>query len=133
MANPLLGEVAFPGVQVPGFENGGTVVVDFNALATLEGELQNSIETLGLDVLQSPTVMRTVFRVALEEHHGAVDDRTAGKIIQQLGTEVAAEAVAKSFALCFPEAAKAGNGNPPRGAKKSAPGTSRSARASGSK
>jgi hypothetical protein len=119
-------------VPIPGFEQGGTVLLDFNALARLEGELQEKLEEMGTAALKSPRTMITVFAAALEEYHGAVDERTVGKIIHALTPDVAAELVERSFALAFPEAAEAGAGDPPGGAK-TAPGKSASASTSGSK
>lgn len=123
MANPLKGEVDLPPVAVPGFEQGGTVLLDFNALCTLEEELGAGVEEMGAEALQSPSKMRQVFRVALEEHHGAVDDRTVGKIIQALGPSVSGELMLEAFRRSFPEAAEGGTGDPPKPAK--AGGTSR--------
>ncbi|WP_404713197.1 hypothetical protein [Sphingomonas sp. MMS24-J13] len=115
MANPLKGEVAFPAVpDLPGFEAGGTLVLDFNALCTLEDELGEEIGRIGAESLQSPKMMRTVFRVAMEEHHKAVDDVTVGKIIQAVGIDTAAALVLRAFSLSFPEAAKDGDANPPK-------------------
>lgn len=132
MANRLKGEIALPKVDVVGFEKGGTLLLDFNALCTLEGELQGHIEEVGLAVLQSPRAMRKVMQAALEEHHGAVDERTAGKVIQALGMEKAGELIQQTFLLSFPEAAE-GNADPRPTAATAAAGTSRSATASGSK
>lgn len=133
MANGYKGEVAFPGVPVTGFEQGGVILLDFNALATLEDELPDLLQgELGLEALQSPKVMRAVWRVAMEERHGAVDDRTAGRIIHHVGVEASAQLLEKAFKLSFPEAAKDGSADPSQGAQ-SAPGTSSAVTASGSK
>jgi hypothetical protein len=133
MANPLLGEVALPKMNVAGFEAGGIVVLDFNALCSLESELAQTIDEIGTAVLESPTMMRSVLRVALEEHHGKVDDRIVGKIIQAIGADAAAEIILKSFTLAFPEAAN-GTGNPPKPpAKKNRAGTGGAALKSGAK
>ena len=134
LANKEKGEVAFPGVDVVGFEKGGIIVFDFNALAQVETALKELIDDIGTRVLTSPSAMRTVMQAALEEHHGAIDDRTAGKIIQALklnGTDPGAM-LAESYLICFPEAAVDGDADPLAG-ENGAPGTSPSAAASGSK
>lgn len=133
VANPLKGEVEFPPVDVVGFEQGGILVLDFNALCTLEGVLGEKIEEIGGAALQSPQMMRTVMRVAMFEHHGDVDDRTVGKVIQGIGVDNAAALTNKAFELSFPEAAKAG-GNPPQSPPKgSAAGTGNGASERGAK
>jgi hypothetical protein len=133
MANPLKGEVALPPVAVPGFEGGGTVLLDFNALCTLEQELGTGVEEMGGEALQSPAKMRQVFRVSLEEHHGKVDDRAVGKIIQALGPDVAGELMLTAFKRSFPEAAKGGDADPPKPAAKKVGGTSPAATKSGAR
>jgi len=131
MANPELGEVAFPAVDVIGFEEGGILVLDFNALCTLEGEVSQKITSIGADVLQSPSMMRTVFRIALEARHGQVSERDAGEIIQRIGPARAGELVAEAFLLSFPPAeGGTSDGNPP---KPGANGTGKSASANGSR
>jgi len=115
-ANPLKGEVALPPMDVAGFEAGGVMLLDFNALCSLEGELQEKVEQIGAAVLESPSMMRSVMRVALEDRHGVVEDRLVGKIIQTLGMDVAAEKILEAFTLSFPEAAKTGNADPRTGA-----------------
>lgn len=132
LANRHKGEVAFPGVDIPGFERGGILLFDFNALAAVETTLKGLIDDIGTRVLTSPSAMITVMQAALEEHHGAVDARTAGKIIQALGREQASELLAESYLLCFPEAAQGGDADPPPAAA-DAVGTSPNAAASGSK
>ena len=111
-ANPLLGEVALPPVNVAGFEAGGVLVLDFNALCSLEGVLAKKIDEIGTAVLESPSMMRTVMRVALEQHHPTVDEIEAGRVIQAIGLDVAAELILKAFTLSFPEAAPGGTADP---------------------
>lgn len=132
LANKHKGEVAFPGIDVIGFEGGGILLFDFNALAAVETALNMMIEDIGTRVLTSPNAMITVMQAALEEHHGAVDARTAGKVIQEIGSKRASELLAESYQLCFPEAAAGGDADPLAGAN-AAPGTSQSAGKSGSK
>ncbi len=129
MANALKGEVALPKVPVPGFEDGGTLLLDFNALCALEDELGTGVEDMGGEALQSPSKMRQVFRISLVEHHGDVDDRVVGKIIQALGPTVAGELMLEAFTRSFPEAAKDGGGDPPKRVKPA--GTSPAALKSG--
>jgi hypothetical protein len=111
-ANPLLGEVALPPVDVAGFQAGGVILLDFNALCSLEGELKLAVDDMGTAVLESPTMMRSLMRVAMEDHHGRVEDRIVGKIIQRLGHDKSAELIMEAFALSFPEVAKGGTADP---------------------
>lgn len=132
LANKHKGEVAFPGVDVVGFEKGGILLFDFNALAAVETTLKGMIEDIGTKVLASPTSMIVVMQAVLEEHHGAVDSRTAGKIITALGPAKAGELLAEAYVLSFPEAVENGTADPLQGASK-APGSSPSVGKSGSK
>lgn len=132
LANKHKGEVAFPKVDVIGFEKGGILLFDFNALASVETTLKGMIEDIGTRVLASPSAMITVMQAALEEHHGAVDARTAGKVIQAIGPAAASELLAEAYTLSFPEAVESGTADPLQGAK-AAPGASPSAVKSGSK
>lgn len=139
-ANPLKGEVAFPKIAVEGFEKGGIVLLDFNALCALEGELGEKIDEIGGAALKSPQMMRTVMRIALEEHHGAVADKTVGKIIQAVGVDKVSELLLEAFTLSFPEAANATEDPPkppkqpkPNRATRRAAGTGRGASKRGAK
>lgn len=132
LANKHKGEVAFPDVDVVGFEKGGILLFDFNALAAVETTLKGMIEDIGTRVLASPSAMITVMQAALEEHHGAVDARTAGKVIQAIGPAKASELLAEAYTLSFPEAVESGTADPLMGAS-AAPGASPSAGKSGSK
>lgn len=116
VANPYKGDVALPLVDVPGFEAGGTLLLDVNALCSLE-EVLDFGKGIDAATLSTPRVLRQVVQAGLEEHHGAVDDRTVGKIIGALGIGAMAELVMLSFTRSFPEAAVDGAGNPPKAAK----------------
>lgn len=125
LANKHLGEVAFPGIGVPGFEQGGIILFDFYALALTEEAFKTGIEEVGMAMLTSPNAMITAMQAALNQHHDAVDSRTAAKIIQALkfkGVDAGA-LLQESFIICFPEAAAKGDVDPPEGATES-PGTS---------
>lgn len=134
LANKHLGEVAFPGVAIPGFEGGGIILFDFYALALTEDAFKTGIEEVGMAMLTSPNAMITAFQAALNQHHNVVDTRTAAKIIQALKFQgVAAEELLKdSFLICFPEAVESDDANPPQG-ESAAPGTSKSASKTGSR
>lgn len=132
LANKHKGEVAFPGVDVVGFEKGGILLFDFNALAAVETTLKGMIEDIGTKVLASPSTMIVVMQAALEEHHGSIDARTAGKIIHAIGPSIASELLAEAFTLGFPEAVESGTADPLKGAS-AAPGASSSPGKSGSK
>lgn len=128
MANKIKGEIALPAVDVEGFEKGGTIVLNFNALCALEDELGTTIDSLGSVALKSPKTIRTIFRIGLAHHHGDIADAVAGDVIQELGLMKAAEIVISAMTASFPEAAKDGTGNPP---KKGKDGTGKTASAAG--
>ena len=131
-ANPLKGEVAFAAnPDVAGFERGGILVLDFNALCALEEELGEKIEEIGEAALRSPRMMRTVFRIGLEARHGGLDDRPVGQLIQAIGMDEAAQLALRAFELSFPEAAKDGDGDPPKAAARKTRGTGPAALKSG--
>lgn len=131
-ANPLKGEVGFPAnPDVAGFEAGGIIVLDFNALCALEEELGEKIDQIGEAALRSPMMMRTVFRIGLEAKHGAVDERDAGNLIQAIGADVASELTLRAFQLSFPEAAKDGSADPRKPAATKTRGTGPAALKSG--
>jgi hypothetical protein len=124
--NPNKGEVAIPAISVAGFEAGGALLLDFNALCAIEEELGEGIQSLGPKAVSSPTTLRAIFRIGLERRHGTVTDLAAGDIIQSIGMVDAVELVLKAITLSFPEAAKGGDANPPKPGKKPA-GTTKTA------
>lgn len=116
MANATKGEIAFTAA-------GGsfTLLYDFNALCTIEQDLEIDVADVG-SKLSSASMLRSVFRIGLEAHHGAMSDIEAGRLIHDLGVEQAGEVIGKAFKAAFPDAAPGGGeGNGP--AKK--PGTGR--------
>lgn len=98
MPNAIKGEVGF---KVDGADF--ILVYDFNALCSIEQELEVDPTELGAK-LSSPTTIRTVFRIGLAAHHGAMSDLEAGRLIQGLGMQAAGETIAKAFKAAFPEA-----------------------------
>lgn len=111
MANPIRGEVALPALPVSGFERGGLLVLDFNALCTLEGEI-GPVEAAGEQALFSDAALRTVMRVALDARHGPIGEYVAGEIVQALGADRARDLMIAAFRASFPEAAASGNKDP---------------------
>lgn len=112
MANAIKGEV--------GFEAAGskwTLVYDFNALCTIESELDVDVDDVGAR-LNSPTMIRSVFRIGLEAHHGAMSDIEAGRLIHDMGAPAAAQVIAQAFQAAFPDAAgESAEGNAPKTAR----------------
>ena len=98
MANAIKGEVAFKAA-------GGDfkLVYDFNALCSIEEELEVDPTELGAK-LSSPGTIRTVFRIGLAAHHGAMTDLEAGRLIHSMGMQSAGETIAKAFKAAFPDA-----------------------------
>ncbi|MEN2749232.1 hypothetical protein [Sphingomonas sp. T9W2] len=117
MANAIKGEVPFTAA-------GGSFMLlyDFNALCTIEQDLEIDVADIG-SKLSSASMLRSVFRIGLEAHHGAMSDIEAGRLIHDLGVEQAGEIIGKAFKAAFPDAAKGdGEGNVPAPKK---PGTGR--------
>ncbi|WP_066486129.1 hypothetical protein [Sphingomonas sp. CCH9-F2] len=106
MANPIKGEVGF---SVG--EGRFTLAYDFNALCTMEGDLDVSIEDVGTK-MDSISAVRTMFRIGLEAHHGRLSDIEAGNLIHQLGLEEAGALITKAFQGAFPDASAGGKAKP---------------------
>lgn len=101
MANGIKGEVGF---KVAGSD--WTLVYDFNALCTIEQELDVDVADVGTK-LSSPSMIRSVFRIGLEAKHGGMSDLEAGRLIHDLGAQASAEVIGRAFQAAFPEAASA--------------------------
>lgn len=104
MAGSVKGEVAF--------KAGGEdyiLLLDFNALCDLEGELPGLMD--GTAEIKSPSAIRAVFHAGLQARHPGVGIREAGDIIQDVGLAEAGDLVRRSFEASFP-AAKGGEGEP---------------------
>lgn len=112
MANKLKGEVAFTA-----FETSFTLVMDFNALCSIDSELGIGINEIGARLAGSPATIRSVFRIGLETKHGAMTDLEAGRIIGEVGPARASELLAQAMTAAFPEAAE-GTGSPQTGKKR---------------
>lgn len=104
MANALKGEVSF---AIEG--NPFALVYDFNALCTIEQELEVDVASVG-EKLNSPTMIRSIFRIGLEAKHGALSDIEAGRMIHALGVERAANLVGEAFAAAFPAPGESAEG-----------------------
>jgi len=109
MANKLKGEVAFTA-----FDKQWTLVMDFNTLCSVDIELGIGIRELGERMKASPALIRSVFRIALEQNHGTLTDLEAGRIIVEIGPQRAGDLIAEAVQAGFPEAAQGGAGDPPR-------------------
>lgn len=98
MANAIKGEVGF---RAAGAD--WKLLYDFNALCTIEQELEIDVEDIGAK-LTSPTTIRSVFRIGLEAHHGAMTDLEAGRLIHDMGAPEAAQVIGRAFQAAFPDA-----------------------------
>lgn len=110
MAVTIKGEVGFRAT-----EKSWTLVYDFNALCTIEEELEVDVADVG-EKLSSPRMIRSIFRIGLAAHHGAMSDLEAGRLIHDMGAAEAAQVIAKAFQAAFPEAKPDGSaeGNAPK-------------------
>lgn len=110
MAVTIKGEVGFRATG-----QSWTLVYDFNALCTIEEELEVDVADVG-EKLSSPKMIRSIFRIGLAAHHGAMSDLEAGRLIHDMGAAEAAQVIAKAFQAAFPEAKDGGGteGNEPK-------------------
>lgn len=112
MANGLKGEVPF---SACGSE--WTLVMDFNAICSIDTELGIGIDTIGAKLSGSAPTIRSVFRIGLEAKHDKLTDIEAGRLIGDIGPAKAAQLIAEALQAAFPEV-KQGNVQTPT--KKSA-------------
>jgi hypothetical protein len=87
-----------------------TLVYDFNALCAIEEQLELDVAEMG-EAIQSPSKMRSVFRIGLQAKHGSMTDLEAGNLIYRLGIREAAEAVGQAFQAAFPDPSADTGGN----------------------
>ncbi len=104
MAAAIKGEVGFKAG-----ESDYILLLDFNALCDLEDDFPGIMD--GSFELKSPKAIRRVFRAGLAEHHPDLDDKAAGRVIQEVGIAKAGDLIGQAFKASFPEAAK-GDGSP---------------------
>lgn len=113
-----------------GFEIGEeryTFVFSTNALCAIEDEFDlKDITQLEAVLTQSPSLrtVRTLFRLGLIDEHPEMDDRAAGKIMDEVGgLAPSLELIMQAVQNAFPEAAKGGTGDPPKPPRASGRGT----------
>jgi len=121
MAGNIKGEVGFT-VDEGDLAGDYILLLDFNALCDLEQDFPDIME--GKFELTSPSAIRKVFATGLAEHHPEVDERTAGKVIQQVGLSEVGRLVGEAFKASFPEAAK-GTDSPRKAPAKAGAGSGR--------
>jgi hypothetical protein len=90
---------------------GYTLLLDFNALCELSGELPDLMN--GGAELKDPRHIRLVFHAALMAKHPDLTVLDAGRIIQAVGIVEAAELLGKAFNASFGEAGEPSE-NPPK-------------------
>jgi hypothetical protein len=106
MANPHRGEVEFTvGKKVY------TLVYSINAMCELEGALNASVVAIA-NSMSDPArmgvkTMRTVFWAGLRDHHEALTEADAGRLMDQVGLIDAAQHIVKAFTMAFPSDASA--------------------------
>jgi hypothetical protein len=118
MADAIKGEVGFAAAG-----QNWKLVYDFNALCTIEQELDVDVADVG-DKLNSPVMIRSIFRIGLEAHHGVMSDLEAGRLIHAMGAPAAAEVIGKAFQAAFPEAGAGDDTSTGGKAPRKRPGTS---------
>ena len=121
MAGNVKGEVIFKVEEGP-LAGDYTLLLDFNALCDLEQDFPGIMD--GQFELRSPSAIRKVFAIGLTEHHPAVDERSAGRMIHAIGLPRAGELVGEAFKASFPEAAK-GTPSPRKAPAKAGAGNAR--------
>jgi hypothetical protein len=103
MANINKGEVEFTsGKKVY------TLSFSTNAMCDLEDRLGKSIVEIGGLMSDTSnvriTLMRTIFWAGLRDHHEAMTEVEAGRLMDAVGLIEASQMIAKAFAAAFPEA-----------------------------
>jgi hypothetical protein len=132
MANPLKGEVGF----VSGADR-YTLVYTIDALIALEEAYGKTVgelgEMLGDDLRMAD--LRRVFHAGLAEHHPDVDEKSAGRIMSEIGVTEAGSLVGRAFAAAFGggEAGQDGGARPPEAGTGATASTSGSSTASAQK
>lgn len=110
MANPIKGEVAF--------EAGGrayTLVLDINALCTLEDRLDMSVDQIAASLGKGMRlgVLRLMFWAGLQAKHPGVPEVGVGDILGDLirehGAQRAGELIGQAFTAAFPQAKEDAN------------------------
>src|SRR5262245_7728372 len=102
MGNAIRGEVEFAvGKKVY------TLCYSINAMCELESKLGDSIVAIG-NLMADPTKLsiqkaRTIFVSGMIEHHEAITEIEAGRIMTDLGLPTTVELVSKAMAQAFPE------------------------------
>lgn len=96
MATKIKGEIAFDAAG-----SKWTLVYDFNALCTIEEELDVKVDEVG-ERLNSPSMIRSIFRIGLAAHHGVMTDLEAGRLIHDMGAPAAAKVIGEAFQAAFP-------------------------------
>lgn len=118
MAGNVKGEVPF---SADGEDY--VLLLDFNALCDLEGELPGLMD--GTAEIKSPKAIRAVFHAGLQARHPEIGLREAGEIIQAVGLEAAADLVRQSFEASFPTKGGEGKTRPPKAPARAGAGSGR--------
>jgi hypothetical protein len=84
-----------------------TLRYSINAMCDLEERLGQSVVEVGT-LMSDPaklsmSVIRSIFWAGLRDHHEAITETEAGRIMSALGIVEASQMIAKAFASAFPE------------------------------
>ena len=95
-----------------------TLRFSINAMCHLEDATGGSVVELA-NMMSDPSklslrTLRTVFWCGLRDHHEAMTETDAGRVMDELGLVEAAQKVVEAFTLAFPEAANAPSPFPPK-------------------
>ena len=113
MANRVKGEVAF---EAEGVQH--VLVLDFNAMCSLEDELDIPLAQLGEAMTGGRmSLLRSVFRAALEARQPGITSQQAGHLIQVIGLPRTTELIGEAFAAANPAVEGEQGGRPPRKAR----------------
>jgi tail tube GTA-gp10-like protein len=103
MANPIKGEVEFT-VDKKVY----TLCFSINAMCELEDKFGSSIlavaNLMGDPAKISMKTVRTMFWAGLKDHHEAMTEVEAGRLMSVLGMQQVMDLMAKGFTQAFPEA-----------------------------
>jgi tail tube GTA-gp10-like protein len=107
MANAKKGEVEFTHDKKV-----YTLRYSINAMCELEDRMGQSVVAIGA-LMSDPgrvkiSMMRTMFWAGLRDHHEAMTEADAGRLMDGIGLVEAGQMIAKAFEAAFPEAQTSG-------------------------
>jgi hypothetical protein len=112
--NKLKGDITFVINDSEAF----TLNFAINAICDLEEEFDIKAQDVGtlLGVDSKVTTIRKLFQIGLREHHPAITEREAGRVMGELdgGVEQVSDLLLKALTAAFPDSKGQGAARPPK-------------------